>query len=131
MYDYLFYNIYRFWEKAPSRWWSEWKSVLTICFFIVQIILSIYSLIMYRIKANLLPDHQIWSIVGGVVIFGANYYYFLYKDKWKDKISRFKYLNKTTDRVGILLTIFILLFIAIGSIYSVYLLSTVDWHNID
>ncbi len=29
-YYYLFYKIYKFYEKAPARFWSDWKASISI-----------------------------------------------------------------------------------------------------
>ncbi len=129
-YDYTFYTFYRFWEKAPSKWWSEWKSILTISFFSIFILLSFYGLILYHYKLDLFPKSKLSPIVLGILIYFFNYYYFLYKRKWEQKIERFNELSKVKDRFGILLIVIISVMVLASFIYSIYLVSTVDWQNL-
>lgn len=124
-YDYIFYTFFRFWEKAPSKWWSEWKSVLTISFFTILILFSFYSLILYHFNTDLLPKSKFSPMIIGVVVYVFNHYYFLSKNKWKKRIEKFQNMNKARDRIGILLIIVISIIIVYSLIYSIYLVSTV------
>ena len=130
IYDYFFYVIYRFWEKAPSRWWSDWKAVITICFFMGFALSAVINVIIYVFRIDLVPRTKVLPIMESLVIFGLNYYYFLYKDKWRRRILRFESLSKKADRIGVFFVIFISLMIIASLIYSYYLLSMVDWQSL-
>jgi hypothetical protein len=91
---------------------------------------SILNTIIYACKIDLVPRTKVLPIVVGLVIFVLNYYYFLYKDKWRERILKFENLDKKTDRIGIFFVAFILVMIIVGLIYSYYLLSAVDWQNL-
>ena len=129
-YDYVFYTIYRFWEKVPSRWWSDWKAVITICFLLFFAMSSILNTSIYACKIDLVPETKFLTIIIGLIIYGLNYYYFLYKDKWRGRILKFKSLNKRVDRIGVCFVIFSSIIIIISLIYSCHLLSIVDWQNL-
>jgi hypothetical protein len=131
-YDYLFFSFYRFWEKAPSKWWSEWKSVLTISFFGVLLLLSLYGYIIFyfKILEDPFSNTKAGPALLGFLVYLFNHYYFIYKKKWKKKIDKFKYLSKSKDKIGIILIISFLLVIIVNLIYSFYLVSTVDWLNV-
>lgn len=128
-YDYFFYVVYRFWEKAPSRWWSDWKAVITVSFFIGFAFSAIVNVIMYVFRIDLVPRTEVFPILESLVVFGLNYYYFLYQDKWKEKISHFKNLEKKIDRIGIITVIIIMMLIIFILIFSYYLLSIVEWQS--
>lgn len=130
LYDYLFYTIYRFWEKAPSRWWSDWKTVITLCFFTVLLMLSIYGNVMYIFRVNLLPNSGILPLIIGILVFGFNYLYFLFEDKWKNRILKFEKLSRKKDLSGITLVMIFSITIIISLLYSYYLISTIDWKSI-
>lgn len=130
-YDYLFYTFYRFWESAPSKWWSDWKAVVTICVLTGYGLFSVLGLITYYIKVDIIASNMIAFIIFPILIYGLNYYYFLWKDKWKERISRFQNLSKSKDRIGIFLTILLTALIAIFFVYSLYLISTVDWQSLE
>lgn len=131
-YDYLFFSFYRFWEKAPSRWWSEWKSVLTISFILVVLILSIYGYIIYcfRILEDPFSNTEAGPAILGAFIYLFNHYYFLHKKKWKKKIEKFRCLSKSKDLIGIILVFTLSVLIIVNLIYSIYLVSTVNWLNV-
>ncbi len=129
-YDYIFYVIYRFWEKAPSRWWSDWKTVITICFFIGFALSASINITIYLLNVDLVPRTKVLPIIFSLAVFGLNYYYFLYKDKWRERILRFQTLGKKANCVGKTLIV-IMAGTIIGSlIFSYYLLSIVDWQNL-
>ncbi len=130
IYDYFFYVIYRFWENAPSRWWSDWKAVITICLLTGFALLSIYGFVMYKFKLDLLPESATLPIIGSMSVYAFNHFYFLHKGKWKDKILMFEELNKKKDRFGIFCVIFVSLLIIVSLVCSIYLYSTVDWQNL-
>lgn len=129
-YDYLFFTFYRFWEKAPSKWWSDWKSVISICFLTVFGLLSIYGIIMYKLEANLLPKSGVLPIIIATSIFGVNYLYFLRQERWRNKIIKFDNINGFKDKIGISIVILFVLALIALLIYTVYLISTVDWQNL-
>lgn len=45
-YKYFFFKLFEFGEKAPSRWWSEWKAFCFLCIweFMLLIIVQLYVL---------------------------------------------------------------------------------------
>ncbi|WP_439185801.1 hypothetical protein [Carboxylicivirga taeanensis] len=128
-YDYLFYTFYRFWESSPLSWWSDMKSVISIGMLKVFVLSGLYSLIMVKTKLDLIPKGREIAIplIIMLVIFVHDYYIFLHKDKWRNRISKFKDISRLADFIGI--TIVILLIIGIVSFlsYSYYLLGSVDW----
>jgi hypothetical protein len=129
-YDYLFYSLYRFWESAPSKWWSDWKSSLTIATIKVFLLSGIFCLVLYTTKLDLIPENRITPIILALLIYGFDYYYFLYQDKWKKRIKKFQNLNPTRDKIGITIIILMISLIVGFMAYSYYLLSTVDWEKI-
>lgn len=129
LYDYLFFTIYRFWEIVPSRWWSDWKTLLTICYLYVILLSSIYCFVIYLSRIELFVDSILLPIIFSAIITGFNYYYFLHKDKWKEKILRFETLDRKKDITGIISVVLIVLLLFSALIYSFYLLSTVGWQS--
>lgn len=129
-YDYLFFTFYRFWEKAPSKWWSDWKAMLTIDFLKIFILSGIFGYTLYFTKLNLIPETPVIPIIIGLLLFGTDYYYFIYGDKWKKRIRKFENIEARRDRIGIILIVTIIIIAIIFLIYSYYLMSTVDWNNL-
>ncbi len=129
-YDYLFFTFYRFWEKAPSRWLSNWKAVISISVLNIFALLSIYGIVMYKLRINLLPNSVTLPIIIAIIIFGVNYFYFLRQNRWRNKIDKFDAINSFRDKTGILIIISLVVFLVAFLVYSVYLISTVDWQDI-
>jgi hypothetical protein len=125
-YQYLFYKLYSFYETSTySRWWSDWKSLVTI---IVMEIWTFFSLAFYYQaitgkSANELTwfNTFIWSI--SIVIGVWNWYIFVYQDKWKDVVNEFDELPKKKNRIGSFIVLFVVLVSIANLVFSVYILS--------
>lgn len=130
-YDYFFFTLYRIWEKAPSKWWSDWKAVISISLLEIFALISIYGIVMYKLKINLLPESGTFPIIIAAIIYGVNYFYFLRHERWRNKIDKFDTINSLRDKIGVLIVILLVVFLVALLIYVVYLISTVDWQNIN
>ena len=86
-YYYLFYKIYKHFEKEPSVWLSEWKASLLVDL-IIFIILFLF-VIYYNIFVDRNFSYDIENLYFYVTIFYfsliivPNYYIFNHKDRWK------------------------------------------------
>lgn len=129
-YDYLFFTFYRFWEKAPSKWWSDLKAAILISFLNIFALLSIYGIVMYKLKVNLLPKSGTLPIVISLIIFVLNYLYFLRQERWRIKIEKFDDISDSMDKIGVTIVISLVLALTVLLIYTIYLISTVDWQNL-
>jgi L-cystine uptake protein TcyP (sodium:dicarboxylate symporter family) len=129
-YDYVFYTFYRFWEIAPSRWWSEWKASVTLVFLCVLLISAISNIQNYLFKNVSLSDYPYFSLALGLGIGIIHHFMYTYKDKWKKKIEKFRDIDKKKDVYGVLLVLIIVILIISVYSYSNHLLRTVDWQNI-
>ncbi len=126
-YDYLFYTFYRFWEAVPSRWWSEWKAGITMVFLCVLFISSISNVQNYIFRKASLSDYPYFSLALGFVIGIIHHFMYTYKDRWKEKIAKFKGIEKKKDRYGILLVLVVVIMVISLYLYSNHLLRSVDW----
>ncbi len=128
-YDYLFFTIYRFWETALSKWWSEGKTIITLIILKILILLNIYGLVIYNYKVleNPISKSRYFPYILALIIYLFDHYYFLHKKKWKKKVHSFKGINKKKDKMGIIIVCTAILLIFSSFIYSIYLVSTVDW----
>ena len=80
-YYYLFYKIYKFYEKAPARFWSDWKTSISITaleIWLLFLLLNIRSLIKNEIL-ELKISHPI-IIVPFLLILIINYYLYILID---------------------------------------------------
>lgn len=126
VYDYLFFTFYRFWEKAPSRWWSEWKAGVTMIFLWIAIISIISNFKMYLFRTASLSDYPILALSLCFVIGIMHHFMYTRNDKWRNKILKFRDIDKRKDTYGILTVIVLVGLIIFGLIYSIRLLGTVD-----
>ncbi|NGF77078.1 hypothetical protein G5B10_14410 [Fluviicola sp. SGL-29] len=121
-YYYLFYQLYKWYEKGPSVWWSEWKASLTL---IVLEIWLISSLLLYY-KVFLAPNAD---IVGSQLTWGIlvlllaliDYFIFHYNDQWKEIVLEFDELPKNKSKKGGWLVFGFVSLIALNFIFSFYL----------
>lgn len=128
-YDYLFFTLYRLGEIAPSRWWSEWKAGIIMIFLWGALIATIDNLRLYFFRATTLSDYPILALSVGLIIAIIHYFMYIHKDKWRDKILKFRNIDKKKDIAGILLVIVLVGLIIFGLIYSIRLLGKVDWNK--
>lgn len=127
LYDYLFYTIYRFWEKAPSRWWSDWKTVITMSILMGCFLSAISNIVTGKLYIDLIPKSTTLPLILVFLICGFHYYLYSYKSKWKEKIIKFQNISPKKDFYGIFMVVCYFLLITGSLIYSWYLLSKVDW----
>ncbi len=124
-YDYFFYKLYKSFEAAPSRWWSDWKASFFLMVIEIWIGLSIlnYFSVLYP-KINLtdrfLTVVSISIVIGLVAI---KYFSFEYQDRWKSVIKTFDELPKRKNKIGTYVVWGIVLLILGNLIFSFYLLS--------
>ncbi len=100
-YQYLFYKVYSFtkklgnWEVAESAMYSlsvlESLSLIRIGYFFKLFPLTYYDSNSY---------YQTDAIIICLVLWGINYYCFLYKKKYKEIEKRFKKESKTSKVIG-------------------------------
>lgn len=96
VYHYIYYRLYRLFEKGQFAWWSDFKAG----FIIAAVEMAILALIEYKIAS-------IYSVSGAgyfgkngyLLIIAAppivfNYFFFQYDDRWKPIIKHFDKASK-------------------------------------
>ena len=127
-YYYLFYKLYKWYEKAPVVWWSDWKAVVSIVALEVWVITS--GFIYYKILFNRhihLSDSQWDLIICALLIIIPNYLIFIHTDKWRDYIREFDQLPKRTNKIGGWIVFGVILLIIANLIFAFYQMSLIDW----
>lgn len=128
IYDYFFYKLYKFFEAAPSKWWSDWKAggamlVLEILTFIS--ILNYYTVIT---KANFSDDFLFkvaMIIVACLVV--VKYFAILHKDRWKSVVEKFDGYRRNQNILGTWIVLMVILLLIANVVFSFYLMSQIDW----
>jgi purine-cytosine permease-like protein len=122
MYHYLFYKLYRYYEKGPSVWWSDWKASLSLIVLEIWLIASI--LIYYKIflnpSADIIGSEGSWILLV-IIIALIDYFAFHHRDQWKQIVIEFDNLPKRTNRIGGLVVFGFALLIIVNFILSFYL----------
>ncbi len=125
-YYYFFYKIYRFWENAPIKFWSHFKTGLTIIFLEIWLVLSFFIYYNFFIDRYFhLNENLFLSLSLILIVF--NFLFFGLSNKWKLYNKEFNQLPKKKNLVGGIIVWSIVILIIINLIYSFYLMSQVDW----
>ncbi|WP_142688502.1 hypothetical protein [Chitinophaga polysaccharea] len=124
-YKYFFYKMYRFAEKVPSPWWSEWKAAFYLSIIELMFLMSLegYLLIMYRIDIFKI----FFNIPLILVLLGLNYMLFLHNDKWKLYIKELDKQSRRQQLIGGLIVWSLVFLIFANLIFMFYLMSRIDW----
>ena len=118
----IFYWLFEMSERAPSRWWSEWKAYLALAWLEIFILLSLlfYSGNFFEIPFELTPLSTLPIILLFVI---KGYLIFEKDDKWKGYIEEFRAKSKKERRKSLTVTILIILFVLANFIFSIYLMT--------
>lgn len=122
-YYYLFYKLYKWYEKAPVVWWSEWKAVVSIVALEVWVIACLLNYYMLLFDNHLpLGSINTFSIyLFALIVIVPNYFIFIHKKKWKNYVQKFDQLPKRTNKIGGWIIFGLISFIIINFIFSFYL----------
>ncbi len=103
-YQYLFYKLYRFYESSTySRWWSDWKALVSII--VLEMWMYFSTEILYHYFFNVPMASSDDRIDLGILIFGfivsvINWYLFMFQNKWRDIVEKFDKLSFKENRIG-------------------------------
>lgn len=125
-YYYFFYKIYCFWENAPFKFWSHFKTGLTIIFLEIWLLLSLFIYYNIFVDKYYHLNRNLFLILSlALIIF--NFLFFSLSDKWKDYNTEFDKLPKNRNTIGGIIVWSIILLIIGNLIYSFYLMNQIDW----
>lgn len=127
-YYYLFYKLYKWYEKGPSVWWSDWKAGISIIALEIWLVASLF--IYYKIFFNRyahLSDSGWELIICALLIIIPNYWVFVHTDKWKDYVQEFDQLPKRTNKIGGWIVFGVVLLIIANLVFAFYQMSLIDW----
>jgi hypothetical protein len=122
-YKYFFYKLYRFAERVPSPWWSEWKTALylSVVEFLFLVSLEGYLLILYRV--HIIKNS--FNIPLVLSLLGINYVLFLHNNKWKLYIKELDKQSRKQQLIGGIIVWSIILLIFSNLIFMYHLMSKV------
>ena len=68
--------MYRFAENAPSRWWSEWKAMLSVIVLEIMLLMTLEGYFSIIFKHDIVPGYDnLVTITQAVVITVFNYFF--------------------------------------------------------
>ncbi|WP_142685414.1 hypothetical protein [Chitinophaga polysaccharea] len=127
-YRYFFYKMYRFAENAPSRWWSEWKAMLSVIVLEIMLLMTLEGYFSIIFKHDIVPGYDnLVTITQAVVITLFNYFFFLHKDKWKLYVKELDKQSRRQQFIGGLVVWSLVFLIFANLIFMFYLMSRIDW----
>lgn len=122
MYYYLFYKLYKFWETAPARFWSDFKSGISIIALEVWLLFSLFNY--YSLIRNEKLDISFTSpviIFPLVLIFIVNYWFFVHNNKWKYYVVEFDKIPRNRNLIGGIIVWLVIVIIIVNFFVSGYL----------
>ena len=129
-YGYLFYKLYKFYEKVSSPpFLSDWKAAVSILALEIWFLFSI--IVYYKVfsKKDLVP-HALTNPLTYVILaflIMLKIILFDHKNRWKDYVNMYdKWPSGKNNRGSVIVTIIVLSIIA-NLIFSFYLMSKIDW----
>lgn len=127
-YYYLFYTFYKWYQRGPSVWMSDWKAVLSIE--VLGIVIGASMVIYYMIFVDrYFRIGNEFSLIPGYLLVVAvpNYFIFHHHDKWKLIVQDFDKLPNRIHRIGRWIVWGIVILLITNLIYAYYLMSLIDW----
>ncbi|MBC9812638.1 hypothetical protein H9Y05_09160 [Crocinitomicaceae bacterium CZZ-1] len=128
VYYYLFYQFYKWYEKGPSVWWSDWKAALSID--VLSIFLGISFITYYTVyvdKYFRLGDGKFFLLGYVLLVAVPNYFIFHHRDQWKDIVKEFDQLPKRTNKIGGWIVFGVVMLVITNMVFAFYQMSLVDW----
>ncbi|HMR91221.1 MAG TPA: hypothetical protein PKC69_02860 [Chitinophagaceae bacterium] len=130
MYGYLFYKLYRFWEKVSTpKLWSDWKAGIAILALEVWFLVSVQNYYEVLTKKELIssPSSNPLTFIILAVLIIIKLIMFEYQGRWKRYIAEFDKWPEKKNRRGTMIVWSIIFLIIANLIFSFYLMSQIDW----
>lgn len=128
-YYYFFYKLYKFWENVSDpKFWSDWKAGVVIIALEIFLLASIFIYYKVFFNRNIHLSESNWDIIiPMLVVVIPNYFAFVHTDRWKDYIKEFDELPKRSNKIGSWIVFSIVLLVIVNLIFSIYLMSQINW----
>jgi len=113
VYRYIYYRLYRLFEKVEFSWWSDVKG----WFILAAIEMMIFALINFKlsaffdVKSISYLGKEIYLAIIAVPPILFNYFFFQYNDRWKPIIKHFDKVSKQEKRKMNIQMAIVLLFV--------------------
>lgn len=119
-YYYLFYTLYRFFEKIPGpKFWSEVRAAIIISVLEIFIIGSIDQYYTKFISKNgIIPQGKLGIYGFLLIIVVPKYFIFYYQDIWKVIVDDFDGYPKRKNRIAGAVVLFVMILIIANFIFA-------------
>lgn len=131
-YQYLFYKLYRFYESSTySRWWSDWKALVSIIVLEMWIYFSTEILYHYFFNVPMVSSDDridLGMLIFGFIVSAINWFLFISQNKWRDFVEEFDKLSIKENRIrGIIVWVIIISITVFYWFYSIPLLGKLKY----
>lgn len=127
-YYYFFYKLYKWYDRGPSIWLSDWKAVASIIALEIWLYLAFISYFsVITKKATELTISSPLVFVPLTIILLVNFLFFSNTILCEHYIKEFDRLPKKKNRLGGWIVFGIVISIITNLIFSFYLMSQIDW----
>lgn len=124
----MFYKLYKFSDSAPSRWLSDWKAGIIIVVLEILVIASLFVYYKVIFNRNARLSDSNWDVIACVMIVVIpNYFAFVHSDVWRIYAEEFDRLPRNQNKAGCWIVLGVVLSVILNFIFSIYLMSEIDW----
>lgn len=121
-YYYIFYVFYRLSERAPAKFWSEWKAGLIVLALELWCMYSLLNYYNFFVDNSFEPSRELLILIG-ILVAGINFVSFIYGNEWKIFVKEFtSYPSKRRKNLDLRVWL-LCVFIISNLIFSFFLLS--------
>jgi energy-coupling factor transporter transmembrane protein EcfT len=131
-YYYFFYWLYKLAMTGAIKSLSRFYATLAIL--VLEIWFALSYFVYYKIFVDRHSSFEVKSpqvIAFFIAILILNYYAFMHTDNWKEYVAEFDQWPKSKNNTGRIIVICIIAVIISNLIFSFYLMSRIDWQNIN
>ncbi|MGO4289697.1 hypothetical protein [Chitinophaga sp. RAB17] len=125
-YYYLFYKLYKYYQRGPSVWLTDWKAALSLDVLVLFIPLSVLVYYLTFFGRNLTMNIENLRLIipgaGLLLIVLPNYFIFNSRDQWRNIVNEFDQLPEKENRLGGWIVFGAVLSVIGNLVFSYYLL---------
>lgn len=126
---YFFYKIYLFWENGPIRFWSHFKTGLTIVFLEIWLVLSLFIYYNVFIDRYFHLDRTLFLTISTIIIAINVCFFSNSADKWVLYKESFDKIATRKNLIGGIIVWSIVGLIALNLVVAFYVMGKIDWNK--
>ncbi len=120
IYCYFFYTIYKFYESIPLKWWSDWKSYVTMLLLEIWTIASLFF-IYTDSTGNFISGKLLWTVGVFILMFLIliKYWIFINNDQWRSYVNEFDSWPSNKNRIWSIFAWLVVILLFINIFFSI------------